>query len=46
VRLLLSGPNEPRPAWQLATGIEHRFHGPVDLHLLYQRDIAFDVSVR
>jgi uncharacterized hydrophobic protein (TIGR00271 family) len=46
VRLLLSGPNDPRPVWQLASAIEHRFHGPVDLHLLYEHDQGFDVSVR
>ncbi len=46
VRLSVSGPNEPRPAWQLASGIERRFRGPVDLRLLYQRDRLFEVSVR
>jgi uncharacterized hydrophobic protein (TIGR00271 family) len=46
VQLLVSGPNEPRPAWQLASAIERRFHGPVDLSLLYQRDRLFEVSVR
>jgi uncharacterized hydrophobic protein (TIGR00271 family) len=46
VRLFVSGPNEARPAWQLARGIERRFDGPVDLHLLYQRNSASDVSVR
>ncbi len=46
VRLLLSGPNPARPAWQLASGIERRFRGSVDLRLLYQRDNLFQVSVR
>jgi uncharacterized hydrophobic protein (TIGR00271 family) len=46
VDLLVSGPNEPRPAWQLASDIERRFGGPVDLRLLYQEDQLFVVSVR
>ncbi|HXV32495.1 MAG TPA: DUF389 domain-containing protein [Gaiellaceae bacterium] len=46
VELLVSGPNEPRPAWQLASEIERRFGGPVDLRLLYQQDELFVVSVR
>lgn len=46
VDLLVSGPNDPRPAWRLAEGIERRFGGPVDLRLLYQRDDLFVVSVR
>jgi uncharacterized hydrophobic protein (TIGR00271 family) len=46
VQLVVSGPNTPRPAWQLATEIERRFDGPVDLELLYQRDDVFEVSVR
>jgi uncharacterized hydrophobic protein (TIGR00271 family) len=46
VRLLVSGPNQARPAWQLAEGIQRRFHGPVDLQLRYQQNNAFDVSVR
>jgi uncharacterized membrane protein len=46
VDLLVSGPNEPRPAWRLASGIEQRWQGPVDLRLLYQRDLQFEVSVR
>ncbi len=46
VDLLVSGPNEPRPAWQLASEIERRFDGPVDLRLQYQQDELFQVSVR
>lgn len=46
VELLVSGPNAPRPAWQLAAEIERRFDGPVDLLLRYQRDEQFQVSVR
>lgn len=46
VELLVAGPNEPRPAWRLAQGIEERFGGPVDLRLLYQHDDLFVVSVR
>ncbi len=46
VELLVAGPNEPQPAWELATQIEQRFGGPVDLRLLYQRDELFVVSVR
>lgn len=46
VELLLAGPNEARPAWELASEIEERFDGPVDLRLLYQRDELFVVSVR
>ncbi len=46
VKLLVSGPNTPRPAWRLATDIERRFGGPVDLQLLYQRTQEFGVSVR
>jgi uncharacterized hydrophobic protein (TIGR00271 family) len=46
VEILVSGPNEPRPAWKLASAIERRWRGPVDLTLLYQRDDRFVVSVR
>lgn len=46
VELLLAGPNESQPAWELATEIERRFGGPVDLRLLYQRDELYEVSVR
>ena len=46
VELLVAGPNEPRPAWELAIEIERRFGGPVDLRLLYQRDELYVVSVR
>jgi uncharacterized hydrophobic protein (TIGR00271 family) len=46
VDLLVAGPNAPRPAWQLASEIEHRFSGPVDLSLRYQRNNQFLVSVR
>jgi uncharacterized hydrophobic protein (TIGR00271 family) len=46
VNLLVAGPNPPRPAWQLASEIEQRFAGPVDLRLRYQRNDQFLVSVR
>ncbi len=46
VELLVAGPNEPKPAWRLASGIERRFGGAVDLRLLYQRNELFAVSVR
>jgi uncharacterized hydrophobic protein (TIGR00271 family) len=46
VELLVSGPNNPRQAWELAEAIERRFGGPVDLRLLYQQDQLFTVSVR
>jgi hypothetical protein len=46
VEILVSGPSEPRPAWQLASEIADRFDGPVDLRLLYQRDDLFVVTVR
>jgi uncharacterized hydrophobic protein (TIGR00271 family) len=46
VEILVSGPSEPRPAWQLASEIADRFDGPVDLRLLYQRDDLFVFSVR
>ena len=46
VELLVSGPNEPQPAWRLAREIDQRFRGAVDLRLLYQRDELFEVSVR
>ena len=46
VELLVAGPNEPKPVWELAAEIERRFGGPVDLDLLYQRDELFTVSVR
>jgi uncharacterized hydrophobic protein (TIGR00271 family) len=46
VELLVSGPNEARPAWRLATEIQSRFAGPVDLRLRYQRDQLYSVSVR
>lgn len=46
VELLVSGPNSPQPAWELAENIRDRFGGPVDLRLLYQRDELFRVSVR
>jgi len=46
VDLLVSGPNEPRPSWQLATEIQRRFRGPVDLRLEYQRNDLFSVSAR
>lgn len=46
VALLVSGPNSPRPAWELAEAVERRFDGPVDLRLLYEQDQLFEVSVR
>jgi uncharacterized hydrophobic protein (TIGR00271 family) len=46
VEVLIIGSNDPRPAWLLATEIERRFGGPVDLRLFYQRDQLFEVSVR
>ncbi len=46
VELLVSGPNDPQPAWRLAREIDDRFGGAVDLRLLYQRDELFEVSVR
>lgn len=46
VDVLVAGPNEPQPAWLLASAIEERFDGPVDLRLLYERDDLFLVSVR
>lgn len=46
VELLVSGPNEPRGVWKLASAIERRYKKPVDLRLLYQRDRLFEVSVR
>lgn len=46
VDLLVAGPNAPQPAWRLAAEIERRFGGPVELRLLYQRDVLFQVSVR
>jgi hypothetical protein len=39
-------PNEPQPAWRLASEIEQRFGRPVDLRLLYERDELYLVSVR
>jgi uncharacterized hydrophobic protein (TIGR00271 family) len=46
VELLVSGPDEPPPAWKLASAIQERWHGPVDLTLLYQRNSRSQVSVR
>jgi len=46
VELVVSGPNEPRAAWKLASTIQRMWHGPVDLTLLYERDQRFEVSVR
>ena len=46
VELLVAGSNEPRAAWKLASEIQRRFDGPVDLELSYQRDELFVVSVR
>lgn len=46
VELLVAGSNEPREAWRLASEIQRRFGGPVDLQLLYQRDELFVVSAR
>lgn len=46
VELHVSGPGEPRPAWQLAEEIQERFGGPVDLRLFFQRDEEFVVSAR
>jgi uncharacterized hydrophobic protein (TIGR00271 family) len=46
VELLLSGPNTPRPSWELATEIQRRFRGPVDLRLEYSRNQLSTVSAR
>jgi uncharacterized membrane protein len=46
VELLVSGPRDPQPAWRLASDIQRRVGGSVDLRLLYQRDALFEVSVR
>jgi hypothetical protein len=46
VDLLVSGPNEPRPSWQLVTEIQRRYKGAVDLRLEYQRNDLFTVSAR
>lgn len=46
VELRVAGPNEPQPAWRLASEIEQRFGRPVDLRLLYERDELYLVSVR
>jgi uncharacterized hydrophobic protein (TIGR00271 family) len=46
VELILSGPNAPRPAWQLAELVRGSFGTPVDLELRYERDELFVVSAR
>jgi uncharacterized hydrophobic protein (TIGR00271 family) len=46
VELILSGPNTPRPAWQLAELVRDSFGTPVDLELRYERDELFVVSAR
>lgn len=46
VELILSGPNDPRPAWQLAEVIRESFGTPVDLELRFERDELFVVSAR
>jgi uncharacterized hydrophobic protein (TIGR00271 family) len=46
VELILSGPNAPRPAWQLAELVRDSFGTPVDLELRYERDDLFVVSAR
>jgi uncharacterized hydrophobic protein (TIGR00271 family) len=46
VELILSGPNVPRPAWQLAELVRDSFGTPVDLELRYDRDDLFVVSAR
>jgi uncharacterized membrane protein len=46
ITLVLSSPNEPRPAWQLAEAIRDRVGVGVDMHLQYQRAASFEVSAR
>jgi uncharacterized hydrophobic protein (TIGR00271 family) len=46
VELILSGPNDPRPAWQLAELVRESFGTPVDLELRYDRNELFVVSAR
>lgn len=46
VELTLSGPNDPRPAWQLAELVRESFGTPVDLELRYERNKLFVVSAR
>jgi uncharacterized hydrophobic protein (TIGR00271 family) len=46
VELILSGPNAPRPAWNLAELVRESFGTPVDLELRYDRDDLFVVSAR
>jgi uncharacterized hydrophobic protein (TIGR00271 family) len=46
VELIVSGPNDPRPAWQLAELVRDSFGTPVDLELRYERDDLFVVSAR
>lgn len=46
VELTVAGPNDPRPAWQLAQLIRDAYDGPVDLELRYEIDRVFEVSAR
>lgn len=46
VELILSGPNDPRPAWELAEFVRESFGTAVDLELRYDRDQLFVVSAR
>jgi uncharacterized hydrophobic protein (TIGR00271 family) len=46
VELIVSGPNDPRPAWQLAELVRESFGTSVDLELRYERDELFVVSAR
>jgi uncharacterized hydrophobic protein (TIGR00271 family) len=46
VELIVSGPNEARPAWRLADEIRAAFGGAVELELRYERDELHVVSAR
>lgn len=46
VELIVSGPNAPRPAWQLAELVRDSFGTSVDLELRFDRDDLFVVSAR
>ena len=46
IDLVVAGPNELAPSWQLADAIAEDFDGPIELTVAHTRETIDEVSVR